>query len=126
MNLKRSVDNLAKRLDKLDPAFSFSNSSGLSHWKGKPIIPMEEWIQIRNTPYALDYFPDVTRGTGMHCQLMMNKTSALQRWTQAGDKQVRSPTTCYQKISNWILRPDAEGQKAKGIQTLIIDIRDTS
>ena len=31
---------------------------GLSHWKGKPIIPIDEWIKFRDTSYALDYFPD--------------------------------------------------------------------
>jgi hypothetical protein len=32
--------------------------STLSHWKGKPIIPIDEWIKFRDTSYALDYFPD--------------------------------------------------------------------
>jgi hypothetical protein len=31
---------------------------GLSHWNGKPIIPIDEWIKFRDTSYALDYFPD--------------------------------------------------------------------
>ena len=31
---------------------------GLGHWKGKPIIPIDEWIEFRDTSYALDYFPD--------------------------------------------------------------------
>ena len=30
---------------------------GLSHWNGKPIIPIDEWT-FRDTSYALDYFPD--------------------------------------------------------------------
>jgi hypothetical protein len=58
LNLERSIDNFAKKLDRLDPVFHSSNKTSLSHWKGRPIIPMEEWIEIRNTPYALDYFPD--------------------------------------------------------------------
>jgi hypothetical protein len=58
LNLERSIDNLAKRLDRHDPVFTFSNKTSLSHWKGKPIIPLDEWIEIRDTPYALDYFPD--------------------------------------------------------------------
>jgi hypothetical protein len=31
---------------------------GLNYWKNKPIIPLEEWIEIRDTPYALEYLPD--------------------------------------------------------------------
>jgi hypothetical protein len=30
----------------------------MSYWKGKPIIPLEEWIEIRNSYDALEYFPD--------------------------------------------------------------------
>ena len=26
--------------------------------KGKEIIPLNEWIRLRGTPYALQYFPD--------------------------------------------------------------------
>lgn len=58
MNLERSVDNLAKRLDRFDPVFEFSNKTGLNYWKGKPIILLEEWLAIRETPYVIDYFPD--------------------------------------------------------------------
>ena len=29
-----------------------------NHWKGKAIIPLNDWIQLKGTPYALQYFPD--------------------------------------------------------------------
>lgn len=58
MKLERSINNLAKKLDKLDPGYSSSNKSALHYWKDKPIIPLEEWIKFRDTPYALHYFPD--------------------------------------------------------------------
>ena len=58
MKIERSIGNLAKKLDRLYPEFSPRNMSTLSHWKGKPIIPIDEWIKFRDTPYALDYFPD--------------------------------------------------------------------
>jgi hypothetical protein len=32
--------------------------TGLSHWKGKPIIPLDNWIELQDRPCALDYFPD--------------------------------------------------------------------
>jgi hypothetical protein len=34
------------------------NRTGLRYWKDKPIIQLDEWITIRDTPYALDCFPD--------------------------------------------------------------------
>ena len=65
MKLERSIDNLAKRLNRLDPlppashVPSSNNRTGLSHWKGKPVIALEDWIQIRGQlPSRLEYFPD--------------------------------------------------------------------
>ncbi len=65
MKLNRSIDNLAKRLERLDllplPPHvpSSNNRTGLSHWKGKPVIALEDWIQIRGQlSYRLEYFPD--------------------------------------------------------------------
>jgi hypothetical protein len=65
LKLERSIDNLAKRLDRLDPHLttfhvpSNNNRTGLSHWKGKPVIALEDWVQIRgHLPSRLEYFPD--------------------------------------------------------------------
>jgi hypothetical protein len=65
LNLERAVDNLAKRFDMVDPlgsddAFpSSDNRTGLSHWKGRPVIALEDWIEIRrHLPYRIEYFPD--------------------------------------------------------------------
>jgi hypothetical protein len=58
LKLERSIDNLASRLERFDPVFHSSNKTDLSYWKGKPIIPLDEWIKFRDTSYALDYFPD--------------------------------------------------------------------
>lgn len=65
MKLNRSINNLAKRLEGLDPipltshVPSGNNRTGLSHWKGKPVIALEDWIQIRGQPPSrLEYFPD--------------------------------------------------------------------
>jgi hypothetical protein len=59
LKLKRSINNLAKKLDSLDDLITTSdNKTGLRYWRDKPIIPIDEWITIRDTPYALDYFPD--------------------------------------------------------------------
>jgi hypothetical protein len=65
LKLERLIDNLAKRLDRLDPHLttfhvpSNNNRTGLSHWKGKPVIALEDWVQIRgHLPSRLEYFPD--------------------------------------------------------------------
>jgi hypothetical protein len=65
LKLNRSIDNLAKKLERLDPyplsthLPSSNNRTGLSHWKGIPIIALEDWIQIRGQlSYRLEYFPD--------------------------------------------------------------------
>ena len=58
MKLERSIGNLAKKLDRLYPEFSSNIKTGLGHWKGKLIIPLDKWIEFRDTPYALNYFPN--------------------------------------------------------------------
>ncbi len=37
---------------------SFDDSNDSSHWKGKEIIPLNDWIQLKGTHYVLQYFPD--------------------------------------------------------------------
>ncbi len=64
MNLERSINNLEKKLDRLDPlptshVPSSDNRTGLSHWNGRPAIALEDWIQIRGQLSSrLGYFPD--------------------------------------------------------------------
>ena len=65
MKLDRSIDNLRKRLNRLEPLLptshvpSSNNRTGLSHWKSRPVIALEDWIQIRGQlPSRLEYFPD--------------------------------------------------------------------
>jgi hypothetical protein len=58
LKLERSINNLAKRLDRFTTIF-VPNKTGLSHWKGRLVIPLEDWIQIRgHLPYRLEYFPN--------------------------------------------------------------------
>jgi hypothetical protein len=56
LNLERSINNLSKRIDTYDSFNGDGNDS--NHWKDKEIIPLNEWIRLRGTPYALQYFPD--------------------------------------------------------------------
>jgi hypothetical protein len=58
LNLERSIVNLEKKLNRVDPVVGTRNKTGLSSWKGRQIIPLDEWIELRDTPHALRYFPD--------------------------------------------------------------------
>ena len=55
MNLERSINNLSKRIERF---YSLGDGSDSNHWKGKEIIPLNEWIQLKGTSYALKFFPD--------------------------------------------------------------------
>jgi hypothetical protein len=49
---------------------SSNNRTGLSHWKGKPVIALEDWIQIQgHLPYRLEYFPDDFDHTSTYMEL---------------------------------------------------------
>ena len=50
------VDNLAKRFDRISPIRN-NRKNGISYWKDKMIIPLEDWTLL-NTSEALEYFPD--------------------------------------------------------------------
>jgi hypothetical protein len=56
LNLERSISNLSRRMDRLDSLNDDGNNS--THWRGREKIPLNEWIQLRGTPHALEYFPD--------------------------------------------------------------------
>ena len=58
MKLEKSIGNLAKKLDRFDPIKTAISKTSLNYWKGKPIISLDDWIKFRDTPYALNYFPD--------------------------------------------------------------------
>ena len=54
MNLERSISNLSKRIERLDSV----SGSDSNHWRGKEIILLNDWIELRGSPYPLEYFPD--------------------------------------------------------------------
>lgn len=124
MNLEGSIDSLVKRLDKLYPVIGFSNKTGLSHWKGKPIIPLDKWMEIKNTSYALEYFPDDFD----QVLLYMSEDEAGQ-----GPDEVRKWDSDYQelleysknsnygrfKCSHCLLSPDGDDPIFIGINRLV-------
>jgi hypothetical protein len=56
MNLERSIHNLSKRIEASDSIDGDDSDS--NYWRDKEIIPLNEWIQFKGIPYALQYFPD--------------------------------------------------------------------
>jgi catechol 2,3-dioxygenase-like lactoylglutathione lyase family enzyme len=56
LNLDRSISNLSKRIERFDSLNVDGNDS--NHWRGKEIISLNEWILLKGTPCALEYFPD--------------------------------------------------------------------
>jgi hypothetical protein len=56
LSLDKAINNLSKRIERFDSLDNNTNDS--NHWKGKEIIPLTDWIQLRGTPSALEYFPD--------------------------------------------------------------------
>jgi hypothetical protein len=52
LNLERSINNLSKRMERFDSIDGGGNDT--NHWKGKRIIPLNEWIQLKGTIYALE------------------------------------------------------------------------
>jgi hypothetical protein len=65
LNLDRSIDRLTKKLNSLYPD---ENNNDPTHWKGKRIIPKDQWLRMahtiskKNKTYnvraGLQYFPD--------------------------------------------------------------------
>lgn len=53
LKIERSINNLSKRIERFDPSADVER-----YWKGKEVIPFEEWRKLRGTRYELKYFPD--------------------------------------------------------------------
>jgi hypothetical protein len=51
------VDSLAKKFDRISPITN-NQKNGIGYWKGKMIVPLDNWITLKDTPEALEYFPD--------------------------------------------------------------------
>jgi hypothetical protein len=118
LNLERSIANLEKKLDRLDPHLppshvpSSNNRTGLSHWKGRPIIALEDWIQIRgHLSYRLEYFPNDFDQTLTYMELpyyryeferKMRRLEAKRRSDGWLSDEVRYGTICHDSRDNLI------------------------
>jgi hypothetical protein len=133
LKLNRSIDNLAKRLNRLEPLFPISHvpssnkRTGLSHWKGKPVIALEDWIQIRgHLPSRLEYFPDDFDPTLTYMELpyyryeferKKRRLEAKRRQDGWLNDEVGSGTICHDSMGNLVDglgNPIKEGEEVVG------------
>ena len=121
MKLKKLINNFEKKLNRLNrlnphlPTFhvpSSNNRTGLSHWKGKPIIALKDWIQIcGQLPSRLEYFPDDFDQalTYMELPYYRHEFERKKRRLEAKRRQdgwlndeVGSGTICHDSIGNLV------------------------
>jgi hypothetical protein len=122
LNLDKSISNLSSRLDRFDS----SNDSGneLRYWKGRKIIPLNEWIQLRGTPYALDYFPDDFNmvWTSLAESDLKNSDEAARKWySDYLDlmEHKKNPNYGRAKCFHCLLSPDGDDPIFIGINRLV-------
>lgn len=125
MKLQRSIDNLAKKLDRLDPIKASINKINLSYWKNKPIIQLDEWMKFRDTPYTLDYFPDDFDRLLTHFsedELKEQKREDVIKWNsdyQELMEYTKNPNYGKFKCFHCLLSPDGDDPIFIGINKLV-------
>jgi hypothetical protein len=124
LNLDRSISNLSKRIERLNSSDSDSNDS--NHWRGKEIIPLNDWIQLKGTSYALEYFPDdfdnirtfITEGE------LRDKDEQTRKWySDYLDlmEHKRNPHYGRAKCFHCLLSPDTDDPIFIGINRLVAE-----
>jgi hypothetical protein len=118
---------LAKKLDRLDPGFSSSSKSVLNSWKDKPIIPIDEWIKIRDRPHALDYFPDdfdqsLTYIPEYELEKGQERRKDIEKWNSDFIElmeHIRNPNYGKMKCIHCLLSPHRDDPIFTGIDRLV-------
>jgi hypothetical protein len=105
---------------------SSSNRTGLSHWKGKPIIALEDWIQIRGQlPFRLEYFPDDFDQSLTYIELPYYRYEfeRKKRWLEAKrqsdgwlDNEVGFGSICHDSMGNLV---DGLGNPIKEAEEMV-------
>lgn len=127
MNLERSIVNFEKKLNRVDPVVGTRNKTGLSSWKGRQIIPLDDWIELRDTPHALRSFPDdfdqtLTCMSGDDITVTQQEQEDLRKWDSDYQELME-----YTKNSNYgrlkcfhcLLSPDGNDPIFIGINRLV-------
>jgi hypothetical protein len=130
LKLERSVNNLAKRLDGLGPHLptsyvpSSNNRIDLSHWKGKPVIALEDWIQIRGQlPSRLEYFPDDFDQSLTYMELPYYRYE-FERKKRLLEAKRRSDGWLNDKVGYGTICHDSKGNLVDGLGNLIQEAED--
>ena len=125
---------MAKRLERLDPLPLIShvpfinNRTGLSSWKDKPIIPVENWIQIRGQiSHRLECFADDFDQALTYMELPyyryefeLKKRRLEEKWRQDGwsNNEVGYMTICHDSRGNLV---DGLGNPIKEVEEVVED-----
>jgi hypothetical protein len=100
LNLERSIANFEKKLNRVDPILGTRNKTGLSVWKGRQIILLDDWIELKDTPDALRYFPDDFDQT-LTCMSGDEKVG-----TQQEQEDLRKWDSDYQELMEFTKNPN--------------------
>ena len=102
---------------------SSNNRTGLSHWKGRPVIALEHWIQIRGQlPARLEYFPDDFDRTLTYMELpyyqyeferKKRRLETKRRSDEWLNDEVGYGTICHDSMGNLV---DGLGNPIKGAE----------
>jgi hypothetical protein len=134
LNLERSIVNFEKKLYRLDPHLptshvpSSNNRTGLSHWKGRPVIALEDWIQIRGQLSSrLRYFPDDFDQTLTYMELpyyryeferKKRRLEAKRRQDGWLNDEVGYGSVCHDSRGNLV---DGLGNPIKGAEEVVME-----
>jgi hypothetical protein len=122
LNLERSINNLSKRIERLDSFDGDGNDS--NHWRGKEIIPLNDWIRLRGSPYALQYFPDDFDGphTFLTESELKNSDEQTKKWYSDYLDLMeyrRNPNCGRAKCFHCLLSPERDDPIFIGINRLV-------
>jgi hypothetical protein len=101
------------------------NKTGLSSWKSRQIIPLDDWIELRDTPYAFGCFPDDFDQTliGMlKDEIAQGEREDLRTWDsdyQELMEHTKNPNYGRLKCFHCLLSPDGNDPIFIGVNRLV-------
>jgi hypothetical protein len=127
LNLERSIINFEKKLNRVDPVLGARNKTRLSSWKGKQIIPLGDWIELRDTPYASECFPDdfdqtLTDMSGDEAVVTEREQEDRRKWESDYEELMeytKNPNYGRFKCFHCLLSPDGDDPIFIGINRLV-------
>jgi hypothetical protein len=130
LNLERSIVNFGKKLDRLDPHLptshvpSSNNRTGLSHWKGKAVIALEDWIQIRGQLSSrIEYIPDDFDQTLTYMELPYSRYEFERKRRRLEEKR-RSNGWLNDEVGYGTICHDSRGNLVDGLGNPIKEVEE--